>query len=323
MSPRVGVIEALGLRPFAKAAREVRLALRGDRTTPRSRFDLSTLAQLRPRYGLLLWAGLRPEGRRVPVTNLFNYRQPPLELGWSVRVTSVEDFRGLRNTYDSHNGTDFAVPPGTEVVAAAPGRVLRISREFHRGGLKVFVDHGCGLVTTYNHLARALVEVGQCVRRGERIALSGYSGIDALFGFPWTPPHVHFNVWLNGRYVDPFARVGSGEVSLWRRANDPVPAVGADLEDACYEPPVWDEGALAHLVAQCRSPETVEEINAGRTLDERALTAMFHLCYFPTRFLRDALGGSFSLYRETFPRESRLDLPFSARDYDGVVFADP
>jgi hypothetical protein len=49
---------------------------------------------------------------------------------------------------------------------------------------------------------------------------------------------------------------------------------------------------------------------------------MMQLNYFPTRFDRDALGPDFSLYRETFPREPRLDLPFSAEDYDGVFFPD-
>ncbi len=76
--------------------------------------------------------------------NLFNRTPTPLEDGWSVRKTQVTDFRGGTLTYDSHNGTDFAVPVGTVVVAPAPGKVLRISSEFNRGGLKVFLDHGRG-----------------------------------------------------------------------------------------------------------------------------------------------------------------------------------
>jgi hypothetical protein len=65
----------------------------------------------------------------------------------------VRDFRGGTLTYDSHNGTDFAVPPGTIVVAAAPGRVLRASSEFNRGGLKVFVD-----ATSVMYLQGAVVD---------------------------------------------------------------------------------------------------------------------------------------------------------------------
>jgi len=314
------MIEALGLRPFDKSLREARLALGGDPETPKSRFGLSTLRQLKPRYSVPLWLGQKPEGRRVPVTNLFNYRQPPPELGWSVRVTDVEDFRGGKNTYDSHNGTDFAIPPGTDVVAAAPGVVLRVSSEYHRGGLKVFVDHGRGLVTTYNHLCRALVSPGQRLRRGERLALSGYSGLDALAGFPWTPPHVHFNVWLNAHYVDPFAREGSGEASIWRAHNDPVPTPKRELEDAAFEPTRWDVKKLALLAGACKHAEARAEIDGAPSLEERAGAALIQWCYFPTRFDPAKLAEGFSLYPEVFPRESRLDLPFSYQDYDGVFF---
>ncbi len=323
----VGLVEALGLRPFRTTARQTWLTIAGDATTPKSRFDLSSLRQFRPRFAVPLWLGRAPMGRQVPVTNLYNYLQPPPELGWSVRVTNVRDFRGGRNTYDSHNGTDFAIPPGTDVVAAAPGLVLRVSSEFHRGGRKVVLDHGRGLVTTYNHLSRPLVSPGQRVKRAERIALSGYSGLDALVGFPWTPPHVHFNCWLNGRYVDPFVPAGVGEASLFRVHNDPRPARGGDLDDDRFEPTTWDPEAIAALVTHSRSDDSRREIEEAPSPLERAGAALLHLNYFPTRFDRSALdawAGSegFCLHRARFPREPRLDLPFSARDYDGVLFVD-
>lgn len=318
----VGLVEALGLRPFALTLRQARLAIAGDATTPKSRFDLSSLRQLQPRFAVPLWIGHKPAGRRVPVTNLYNYLQPPPELGWSVRVTNVRDFRGGRNTYDSHNGTDFAIPPGMDVVAAAPAIVLRVSSEFHRGGRKVVLDHGRGLVTTYNHLARPLVTPGQRLRRGERIGLSGYSGLDALVGFPWTPPHVHFNVWLNCRYVDPFTPSSESAPSLFRVHNDPKPARGADLDDDRLEPTAWDEAAIATLVRHCVSAPSRREIEEAKTDVERAGAALLHYLYFPTRFDRAALGEDFCLHRERFAREPRLDLPFSWRDYDGVVFSD-
>ncbi len=319
---RIGLVEALGLEPFSKAFAEARLALAGDPDTPKSRFGLSTIKQLKPRWSLPLWLGRKPAGRRVPVTNLFNYLQPPPELGWSVRVTNVRDFRGMANTYDSHNGTDFAIPPGTDVVAAAPGQVLRVSSEYHRGGRKVFVDHGDGLVTTYNHLARPLVAPGQRVRRGERIAISGYSGLDALSGFPWTPPHVHFNVWLNGVYVDPFAPIGSGEVSLWRTHNEPLPATGRELDEVDFETTVWDRERVDQAVAACKHEPTRREVDAAPSPIERAGAVLFQLCYFPTRFDRAVLGSGFSLYRFPHARAPRLDLPFSFRDYDGVMYPD-
>ncbi len=319
MRERIGLIEAMGLRPYDKTLREIRLALGGDATLPPARFGLSSLRQFRPRYAVALWLGQKPEGRRVPITNLFNYRQPPPEEGWSVRVTDVEDFQGGSSTYDSHNATDFAVPPGTSVVAAAPGRVIRVSSEFHRGGWKVFLDHGRGLVTTYNHLARPLVVPGQTVLRGELIARSGYSGIDALFGFPWTPPHVHFNVWLDGAYVDPFTPKGSTAPSMWRRHNDPVPARDADLKDDAFAPTAWDEAALDSLCRACRDEATQRDIESAPSLEQKAGAALFHACYFPTRFRGDATAMRAALFGAASPREPRLDLPFSFEDYDGAL----
>lgn len=321
MPPRIGLIEALGLRPVAPMLRAALLTFTGDAHTPPSRFDLTSLRQLRPRYALPLWLGRSPCGRRVPITNLFNHRQPPPELGWSVRVHQVLDFRDGGNTYDSHNGTDLAVPPGTRVVAAAPGVVLRVSSEFNRGGRKIFIDHGGGLASSYNHLSRPLVTPGQHVVRGEVIALSGYSGIDALSTFPWTPPHVHMNVWLNGEYVDPFAR--RGDVSLWRSGNDPQPCrapMGTDPDDRSFAPTRWDQAAIEYIASCSRHPGSRDEILTAPTLAERAGAALMHLSYYPTRFVTGTSAAI--LYAMKFARQPRLDLPFSFEDYDGVFFPD-
>lgn len=187
-------LEVFGLSPLTLRAREALLALRGGTGVPRSRFGLSSLRILRPALGVSTWLGRRRADRRIPIYNLFNRTPTAVEQGWSVRKTQVRDFRGGTLTYDSHNGTDFAVTVGTIVVAPAPARVLRVSSEFNRGGLKVFLDHGRGLTTSSNHLARALVRVGDEVERGQPIGLSGYSGIDGFVAFPWSVPHVHFNV---------------------------------------------------------------------------------------------------------------------------------
>ncbi|MFO0565293.1 MAG: M23 family metallopeptidase [Polyangiaceae bacterium] len=202
----VPLIEVLGLSPFPLALRQAKLAVLGDGgDTPRSRFGLSSLGIFTPRLAVSTWLGRVRADRKVPILNLVNRTPTPVADGWSVRITQVRDFRGGRLTYDSHNGTDFVVPPGTPVCAAAPGRVVSVRREFNRGGLKLYIDHGGTLVTTSNHLAKVLVEVGQDVARGELVALSGYSGLNAVVGFPWVAPHVHYNVWLSGVAVDPFA----------------------------------------------------------------------------------------------------------------------
>jgi murein DD-endopeptidase len=304
-------LDVFGLRPVGKALAEARLALGGDPYTPRSKFDHTSLRMLYPSLSVMTWLGRRT--RRVPITNLFNRTQTPIEDGWSTRVTQVRDFRGGAITYDSHNGTDLAVPVGTIVVAAAPGVVVRVSREFHRGGLKVFIDHGHGLVTTSNHLAESLVAEGQRVARAESVARSGYSGLDGFALFPWSVPHVHFNVWLDGVPVDPFA--ADGEVSIWRGGNEPAPARGSSEES--LEEDAFDEDAVARAIAGCRDPRLRDELSSLEPLRHRAFQTMFAINYYPTRFTDRP-----PLYSRKHDRAPRLDLPFRAQDFDGITFAE-
>ncbi|MGQ0468184.1 MAG: M23 family metallopeptidase [Sporichthyaceae bacterium] len=98
-----------------------------------------------------------------------------------------------------HTGTDFGVPTGTAVRAAAAGEVLQV---IYSGayGRRVVVDHGtvngANLVTTYNHMSRFAVRVGQQLTRGQILGYSGSTG--------WsTGPHLHFETLVNGRFVDP------------------------------------------------------------------------------------------------------------------------
>jgi len=308
------IAEVFGLSPVRTRLREAVLALRGDGHTPPSRFDHTSLRMFRPRMALPLWAGRPAHGRLVPIYNLFNYTQPPPEEGWSVRVTNARDFMGTQLTYDSHNGTDFAVPINTEVLAAAPGVVRRVSSEFNRGGLKVFIDHGGGLVTTSNHLARSLVRVGERVRRAQPIARSAYSGLDGFTTFPWGAPHVHFNVWLDGEYVDPFAP--PGEVALWRNGNWPVAHAPSHADAREETPPnAWSEDALARTLESCAHVATRRAIEAVTDRDERIMTLLFHRNYYPTRFRERP-----PLATAKAPRSGRLDLPFRRDDFDGIWF---
>jgi murein DD-endopeptidase len=302
--------EIFGFSPLPLRAKEAWLALRGDESTPATRFDASSLGILMPVLSVRTWFGWRRPDRLVPISNLFNHTQTPLEDGWSVRKTQTRDFRGGTLTYDSHNGTDFAVPVGTIVAAAAPGRVLRISSEFNRGGLKIFMDHGRGLVTTYNHLARALVSVGDQVARGQPVALSGVSGLDGVAAFPWSVPHMHFNAWLNGEYVDPFA--SHGAPPLWIHANEPRPHTGAVDNDLTPTP--WDKDAVNDVIQGCRDSQVRDELNAASDLDLRAMNVLFHLNYYPTRFKHRARLASVE-----YPRQPRLTLPFRPDDFMGIA----
>ena len=310
---RLSVSETFGLAPLPVRAREAWLALRGDASLPATRFGLSSLGILHPALSLRTWLGVRRADRRVPISCLYNHTPTPLADGWSVRRTQVRDFRGGSLTYDSHNGTDFAVPVGTVVVAAAPGVVQRISSEFNRGGLKVFIDHGRGLATTSNHLARALVEVGQVVSRGQPIALSGYSGLDAVVAFPWSVPHVHFNVWLDGEYVDPFA--AGDEAPLWLHGNQPE-ASEPELDEPPVTPTAWDPAAIAEAIDHATDSATRQALRREPDLGRRAMDLLFMRNYYPTRF-----AGRPPVYPEPHPRQPWLTLPFRAADFVGVTFA--
>ena len=313
MTTPLTVREIFGFTPTAAA--QAWLALRGDPTLPGSRFGASSLRIFTPRLGVATWLGRRALGRRIPVVNLYNRTPTPVTEGWSVRATQVRDFRGGALTYDSHNGTDFAVPPGTPVLACAAGRVVARRSEYNRGGLKLTVDHGGGLATTYHHLARALVRVGDVVARAQPIALSGYSGLDALVASPWVAPHLHFNVVLGGVLVDPFA--AAGEEPLWRTGdNAPQPCADRD-------PPLgatrFDPRAVEQLLSDLRSPADRARFSAIDEPDRRAWELVLESLTYPTRFHTTEAG------RMLFPptaRSPRLSLPFGADAWDGIAFAD-
>jgi len=97
-----------------------------------------------------------------------------------------------------HTGQDIAAPYGTPVQAASDGRVI-YTGWFGGYGKIVVIDHGDGVSTLYAHLSKILTRSGARLRRGEvvgRIGSTGYS----------TGPHVHFEVRVNGRPIDPARR---------------------------------------------------------------------------------------------------------------------
>ncbi len=303
--------EILGLSPWRTRLAEAALAIRGDAYTPPSRTGLSSLKILRPSLALALWRDQRPFGRSVPIYNLFNRTPTPIADGWSLEKTQVRDFRGGTLTYNSHNATDFATPPGTVVVAAAPGRVALIKSEYNRGGLKVLLDHGDGLMTASVHLARALVNVGDVVARGQPIALSGASGLNFPAALFCDPPHLHFGTWLDGEPVDPYAVLG--EASLWR-GGAPTPHRGGP--DVTLPPSEFDAAAVDATIAGCVDPAMATELRGHAELASRAAHTIFAANYYPTRF-----PARPNPYGQTHPRTPRLDLPFAADDYDDASFA--
>ena len=124
--------------------------------------------------GKFLW----PAPGHYQITSKFGYRVHP-----------------LTGTRRLHAGIDIAVPSGCGIYAAADG-VVAVSTYSSSAGNYVMINHGGGISTVYMHNSKLLVSVGDQVKRGQKIALSGSTG--------WsTGPHCHFGVRKNGTYVNP------------------------------------------------------------------------------------------------------------------------
>lgn len=94
-----------------------------------------------------------------------------------------------------HAGLDVAIPTGTPITAPADGVVLDAD-DYYFCGKTLFIDHGNGLITMHCHLSEFIVKVGETVKQGQRVALSGATGRA-------TGPHLHWSVYLNGVSVEP------------------------------------------------------------------------------------------------------------------------
>jgi murein DD-endopeptidase MepM/ murein hydrolase activator NlpD len=99
----------------------------------------------------------------------------------------------------THTGLDIAAPKGTDVHAVAEGMVTFAGVRNGYGDV-IEIDHGNGYMTRYAHNSALVAHAGQRVRVGDTIARAGSTGRS-------TGSHVHFEVWLNGRVVNPLAYV--------------------------------------------------------------------------------------------------------------------
>ncbi|MBA2721031.1 MAG: M23 family metallopeptidase [Chloroflexi bacterium] len=102
-----------------------------------------------------------------------------------------------------HYGIDIAADRGTRVKAAGGGTVIFAGWKSNGGGYQVWLAHGSGLYTTYNHMASVSVGRGQRVSRGQQIGRVGATGNAS-------GPHLHFEVWrgtiwASGKRVNPLS----------------------------------------------------------------------------------------------------------------------
>jgi murein DD-endopeptidase MepM/ murein hydrolase activator NlpD len=108
-----------------------------------------------------------------------------------------DPFTGSR---DFHPGLDISANQGQPVLATADGMVSVASFNGSYGNL-VVIDHGYGISTKYGHLSRFSVLSGQAVRRGDVIGYVGSTGRS-------TNPHLHYEIWVNGRMTNPLRLLG-------------------------------------------------------------------------------------------------------------------
>ena len=101
------------------------------------------------------------------------------------------------------DGVDITVPVGTAVRATDAGKVVFAGEEPSQFGKLVIVDHGGGWTSAYAFLSRITVTEGETVNRGERIGLSGRTGMAR-------GPELHFEVRRSNRPVDPRAQLPTG-----------------------------------------------------------------------------------------------------------------
>jgi murein DD-endopeptidase MepM/ murein hydrolase activator NlpD len=118
---------------------------------------------------------------RGRLTSRFGYRRDP--------------FTGKRAF---HTGVDIANRVGAKVLAAREGKVIFVGSKSRYGNI-VIVEHSFGYRTVYAHLASAVVARGERVRRGQLIGYIGNTGRS-------TGPHLHFEVWLKNRLIDPLTQ---------------------------------------------------------------------------------------------------------------------
>lgn len=129
------------------------------------------------------------------------------EMAWPVPgYTTITSQFGMRvhpitGIYKLHTGTDIGAPIGANFIAANDGVVIKAEYNPAYGNM-VMINHGGGIVTLYAHGSEILVEVGDIVTQGTSVLKVGMTGYS-------TGPHAHFEVIVNGEYVDPLNYITS------------------------------------------------------------------------------------------------------------------
>jgi hypothetical protein len=119
--------------------------------------------------------------------------------GWLTSAFARERVHPILHLARPHEGIDVTAPMGAEIEAPASGIVTEV-RWVEGYGNMLTIDHGFGIVTRYAHCSKILVARGTRVKRGQVIGNVGSTGLSS-------GPHLHYEVWVNGKPVNPLKYV--------------------------------------------------------------------------------------------------------------------
>lgn len=181
-------IRKLGLDPNAMARNARREAMGG----PLERLTTSADGELDPRFERLGFSLARMDALERGLDGIPQFEPASVKYISSGFGYRRDPFTGAAAM---HSGLDFRGPTGAPIYAAANGRVSFVGSKAGYGKA-VEISHGNGLMTRYAHMSRFSARVGQTVAPGDVIGAIGSTGRS-------TGPHLHFEVRLNGRAVNP------------------------------------------------------------------------------------------------------------------------
>ncbi|MBL1210071.1 M23 family metallopeptidase [Geminocystis sp. GBBB08] len=242
-------------------------------------FSLVTFASSSPKFGLPINCNL---GKNCYIMHYVDHDPTSKEI----------DFNCGRQTYDTHNGTDFGIPnlqvmkQGIPVISIADGIVLRLrdgvadhlvasesdkkATEGQECGNGLVIKHEDGWESQYCHLKQnsIVVKNGMKVKKGTILGMVGSSGLASF-------PHVHLSLRQDGKIVDPF--VGITEETgcqmpkkpLWEKSLNYIPTgliEGGFAPEIPSQKKLW-EGKFYHSQINIKSPQLIFWIHAFGVLE--------------------------------------------------------
>lgn len=199
--------------------------------------------------------------------------------------TLTSPFGDTRGRSTPHQGMDMACPVGTPIIATADGTVVYAGISGGYGNL-VEINHANSAQSRYGHLSKINVKIGDKVTQGQQIGLSG--GAKGAYGSgDATGPHLHFEIRLAGKPVDPAPLIGGyGAAAVapsQTGVNAPTTGLGAwadnlgKLTDNLSDPKFWQRvgifslGTILLIIALAKIFSTT---GAGKAVSSTVKTAV-------------------------------------------------